>query len=125
MLHSDMAMFRKLRGWSGVLFAGLLAFAILIPTLDTFMCIADVQHPQSVTAQLDQPAMDLPAQPKQTHDDGDASCIHGHCHHWVGVAKFGERLALEAKLTYGELPRGLYNSPPSAPQLELLRPPRA
>ena len=109
-----------MRGWSAVLLAGLLTFAILIPTIDTFVCIADIG--QSETISSAQAGNDAPAQP---HDDGDASCIHGHCHHWVGVAKIGERLAFDVTLTDGGIPPGLYGPPPSAPQIELLRPPRA
>jgi len=121
-----MANFGTLRGWNAVLLAGFLTIAILVPTIDTFVCIADIGHAASVseTKALVQ-AGDMKGAPGQPHDDGDASCIHGHCHHWVGVAKFGERFALEVTLTHGELPHGLYNSPPSAPQIELLRPPRA
>jgi len=121
MLQCGMAKFRTLRGWSAILLAGFLTFAILIPTIDTFVCIADIGQTVADTASLTQASKDTPIQ----HDDGDASCIHGHCHHWVGVAKIGERLAFEVTLTDGEAPRGLYDSPPSAPQIELLRPPRA
>ena len=124
MLTSGMFKFGTLGGWGGTFFAGLLTFALLIPTLDTYMCIADVQQPQSATAQLDQSAKSVPAQPKQQHDEGDASCIHGHCHHWVGIAKIGERLAFDVTLTDGKVPSGLFGPLPSAPQNQLLRPPQ-
>ena len=124
-----MGVLRTLRGWSGVLLAGFLALAILIPTLDTYICIADVQQASvtSVTKQMAQTGLqkNVPDQSQKTHDDADSSCPHGHCHHWVGVAKLGERLALNITLTNGELPGGLYSSPPSAAQIQLLRPPRA
>jgi hypothetical protein len=115
-----MARFRILRGWSAVLLTGLLTVAVLIPTIDSFVCIDDIG--QSETISLAQAGNDAPGQP---HEDGDASCIHGHCHHWVGVAKIGERLAFDVSLTDGEMTRGLYGPPSSAPQIELLRPPRA
>ena len=111
-----MARFRILRGWSAVLLAGLLTFAVLIPTIDSFVCIDDIGQSEISLAQADNEAR---------HDDGDASCIHGHCHHWVGVAKIGERLAFDVSMTDGGIPSGLYGPPPSAPQIELLRPPRA
>jgi hypothetical protein len=113
-----MAKLGTVRGWVAVCLAAFLTFAILIPTIDTFVCIDDIGQTESVTLA----GNDAPAQP---HDDGDASCIHGHCHHWVGVPKIGERLAFDLKLTDGKIPPGLYAPPPSAPQIELLRPPRA
>jgi len=111
-----MAKLGTLRGWCAVFLAGFLTFAILIPTIDSFVCIDDVGQAETIS---------LASKDAPPHDDGDASCIHGHCHHWVGVAKIGERLAFDVSLTDGEPPRGLYNAPPSAPQIELLRPPRA
>jgi hypothetical protein len=115
---------RFLRRWSGTLLALLLTFAVLTPTVDTFICIADVG--EKVVATQDQPhsgeAKQLPAQP---HDDGDSSCIHGHCHHWVGYARLGERLALAISAHRASPITGTYNRPDSAPSLELLRPPQA
>ena len=116
MLDRAMAKLGTVRGWVAVCLAAFLTFAVLIPTIDTFICIADIGQSESVS---------LASNEVPPHDDGDASCIHGHCHHWVGVAKIGERLAFDVSLTDGEPPRGLYNAPPSAPQIELLRPPRA
>jgi len=117
-----MAKLGTVRGWVAVCMAGFLTFAILIPTIDTFVCIDDIGQTVSDTTSLAKASKDAPAQPQ---DDGDASCIHGHCHHWVGVAKIGERLAFDVTLTDGGIPPGLYGPPPSAPQVELLRPPRA
>lgn len=111
-----------MRGWNAVFLAALLTFAVLIPTIDSFVCIADFGQSETVSlAQAGhQAGNDAPR-----HDDGDASCIHGHCHHWVGVAKTGERAAFDVSLTDGGIAPGLYGPPPSAPQIELLRPPRA
>lgn len=114
-----MARLGTMRGWVAVCLAAFLTFAILIPTIDTFVCIDDIGRSETVS--LAKAGADAPV---QKHDDGDASCIHGHCHHWVGVPKIGERLAFEAKLTDGRIPPGLYAPPLSAPQIELLRPPR-
>jgi hypothetical protein len=126
MLLCGMGMFGTLRGWTAALLVGFLTLAILVPTIDTFICIADIGQ---ATSGSETKALvnvgDVKDAPGQPHDDGDASCIHGHCHHWVGFVKFGERLALEVTLTSGAIPQGLYNPPPSAPQIELLRPPRA
>ena len=117
-----MARLGTLRGWSAVLRAMFLAFAIMIPTIDTCICSADEdQAAFSVKVSVGDTS-NAPAQPRHA---GDASCNHGHCHHWVGVPRIGERLAFEAKLTDGRIPPGLYAPPPSAPQIELLRPPQA
>ena len=111
-----------MRECSAVLLAGILTFAILIPTIDTFVCIADIGQTETISlAQAGNQA----GNGAPPHEDGDASCIHGHCHHWVGVAKIGERLAFDVSMTDGGIPSGLYGPPPSAPQIELLRPPRA
>lgn len=124
-----MSVLGTLRGLSGLVLAGLLALAILVPTVDTFVCIADVQlsSDASVSNEMAQTGLQesVPDQRQKMHDDTDSSCPHGHCHHWIGVAKPGERLALDISLAQGELPSGLYSSPPSAPQIQLLRPPRA
>ena len=126
MLLWCMAMFGTLRGWSAALLVGFLTCAILVRTIDTFVCIADIGQATSASeAKALAHAGDVKDAPSQPHDDGDASCIHGHCHHWVGFVKFSERLALGVNLKSGVIPQGLYNPPPSAPQIELLRPPRA
>ena len=111
-----MAKLGTVRGWVAVCLAAFLTFAVLIPTIDTFVCIDDIGQTETLSL------ADNDAPP---HDDGDASCIHGHCHHWVGVAKSGERAAFDVSLTEGGIAPGLYAPPPSAPQIELLRPPRA
>lgn len=122
MLQCGMAMFGTLRGWSAVLRAMFLAFAIMIPTIDTCICSLDEDQAAFNTKVSVGDTNKVPSQPRHA---GDVSCNHGHCHHWVGVAKVSERPAFELTLTNGELPQGLYRSPPSAPQNELLRPPQA
>ena len=111
-----MARLGTVRGWVAVCLAAFLTFAVLIPTIDTFVCIDDIGQTETLS---------LAGNEAPPHDDGDASCIHGHCHHWVGVAKTGERAAFDLSLTEGGIAPGLYAPPPSAPQIELLRPPRA
>jgi hypothetical protein len=113
-----MAKLGTVRGWAAVCLAAFLTFAILIPTIDTFVCIDDIGQSETLAFA----GNDAPAPPP---GDGDASCIHGHCHHWVGVPKIGERLTFDVKPADGRIPPGLYGPPPSAPQIELLRPPRA
>jgi hypothetical protein len=111
---------RLLRAWSGVLLAGFLACALLIPTIDTFVCIADADQSVAVSAAQSDSGPSQPA-----HDDGDSSCIHGHCHHWVGVARLTDRVAHDSVTTDAGLVRTAYSPPASAPQVQLLRPPRA
>lgn len=110
-----------LRGWSAVLRAVLLAFAIMIPTIDTCICSAEEDQSTFSTKVSVGDANNLPS-PRHA---GDASCNHGHCHHLVGVAKIGDRLAFLSTLIEGGSAPGLSRSPPSAPQIELLRPPQA
>jgi len=115
-----------LRKWSGTLLAGLMALALLVPTIDSFICIADIGQPTQVaSAQNVQTAKQFPAQPQQDQDDVDPLCPHGHCHHWVGVTRLAERVDLKPSAKILEPVRGDYDSPPSAPRTELLRPPRA
>ena len=120
-----MGLLALLRKCSGTLVAVLMTFALLTPTIDSFICIADVESKAAVTDTAQTSAMkQVPVQPRHT-DDGDASCIHGHCHHWVGYSRFAERLDFEPSGRHLETVLGLYDSPPSAPKTELLRPPRA
>ena len=123
MLQCSMAKFKTLRGWSTVLRAVFLAFAIMIPTIDTCICSLDEDQAAAFNVKVSVDHTDkAPSQPRHA---GDMSCNHGHCHHWVGVAKIGERLAFEVRLTDSEIPSGLFGPPPSAPKNELLRPPQA
>jgi len=112
-----------LRKWNGALLAALLALAVLAPTIDSFICISDVGNTatavQEQVAGMDKDILD------QSHDDGDASCSHGHCHHWVGFTKVGERMAFNANAKHLTPTPALSTAPPSAPQNALLRPPQA
>src|SRR5262249_29587826 len=118
-----MVEFRARHKKSGILLAALLLLGLMVPTIDTFLCgICDavVTSQEKVTQTAEK--KDAPAKP--LHDDGDALCVHGHCHHWVGFTKPAERLPIIA-MQSGQQSYGLYGTPPSAPQIELLRPPRA
>jgi hypothetical protein len=119
-----MTSFWTRHGWGGMLLAALLVFGLMTPTIDTFICIADdAATVQDHTLKL--AGKQLPEKPVLPHDDGDALCVHGHCHHYVGVAKGPERLAFAVAMTFREPFYGRYGPPPTAPQIELLRPPRA
>jgi len=108
------------RNLSGALLAILLALAVLTPAVDTFVCIGDEAV---ATAQANIVASkNLPA---QQHDDGDSSCIHGHCHHWVGYPRMSVRLAVATATGRTAPIAGRYDQPSSAPPIELLRPPQA
>ena len=100
-----------------MLLAAVLAFSVLLPTLDTFICLDEPAVTASASGTVRSPP---------THEDGgDALCVHGHCHHWVGVARVAERLNFTlAESTAGAF-YALYGPPPAAPPHELLRPPRA
>jgi len=112
-------------GWGGMLLAVLLVLGLMTPTIDTFICIADdgisIAHQDKVVkaAEKQSPAKSV------SHDDTDALCVHGHCHHWVGMEKPHERAAFMVAMAFREPSYGLYGPLPSAPQIELLRPPRA
>jgi hypothetical protein len=117
-----MALRAKLREWSGMLLACFLVVAVLTPTIDIFACVSDpgatVVSEQGTSSHLDAG--------KPTHDESDSACMHGHCHHWAGFTKLAERASLEgAGLTSLDAPTGSYRPHPSAPQIQLLRPPRA
>jgi hypothetical protein len=102
------------------LLAALLVVALFAPTLDTFACAAD-QAPASVVSIAGAVGNDLtPA----SHDQDDKACIHGHCHHGVGVAKLPERVALGLLATEEKATYAVDSSPSSSLHLELLRPPR-
>jgi len=118
-----MATRAKLSTWSWVLLASFLVVAVLTPTIDTFACVSDLATSvtQAGTSSHPSPAGGEPAQ-----NDEDSACIHGHCHHWPGFTKLAERTSLEGMgLASLDAPMGLYRPRPSAPQIQLLRPPRA
>jgi len=119
-----MAVSGFIRQWSGTFLAAFLTLALLVPAIDSFVCIADVGEQSAVTHEVAK-VDPVKQAPNESHDDGDSSCIHGHCHHWVGFTKVGERIALNLIARHFDQVRGAYNAPPSAPQNELLRPPQA
>jgi hypothetical protein len=124
MLEQVMVKMGFLRRWSGTLFAALLVLAVLTPTVDTFVCIDDFGGTVAVAQNQDHPG---PSKnfPVQQHDDGDSSCIHGHCHHWVGYQRLGGRLAFASAAGRAAPIMGGYDRPASAPPIEILRPPQA
>lgn len=116
----------NLHRWTGWLIAAILVVSLLTPTIDAFGCIADsVPEASRIGITLVAVEEGAPAEKSPVHADGDALCVHGHCHHWVGVAKLSERLLFNAALTLNEPSFGLYGMPPSALKTDLLRPPRA
>lgn len=118
-----MAKFAKLRGGSGMLLACFLVVAVLTPTIDTFACVSDLATSISQAGTSSPPS---PGSGEPAHDDEDTACIHGHCHHWPGFTKLADRTSFEgAGLASLDAPMGLYRTRPSAPPVQLLRPPRA
>jgi len=113
-----------LRKWSGTLFASLLMLAVLVPVIDTFVCVDDTSGKPAVTS-IQGKAVASKELPVQQHDDGDSSCIHGHCHHWVGVPRVSERVAFVTSAKRATPILAAYEQRSSAPPFELLRPPRA
>ena len=101
-----------------------IALAILVPLIDTYMCVDEVVAPTTMIAST-AGTNDQNQAPQPNHNDGDQFCIHGHCHHWVAFTKLSERLTVLANLTDADLVLGVYDTPDSAPPVELLRPPRA
>lgn len=118
----------RLPHWMRPVLAGLVLLGLLMPTLDAFTCIDDFGPKAAVggLAQQDKAvaAKDSPAQPLGWQEDADPLCPHGHCHHWVGVT-LAERTDFGLSTQILEPLRGDYDSPPSAPRMGLLRPPRA
>ena len=120
-----MALRAKLREWSGMLLACFLVVAVLTPTIDIFACVSDLAAGVVVSEPGTSSHLALDAG-EPTHDESDSACIHGHCHHWAGFTKLAERASLEgAGLTSLDAPMGAYRPRPSAPPIQLLRPPRA
>ena len=127
--YKDFMIVARLRQWARPVLAGLLLLGLLIPTLDAFKCIDDltpkgaignfVQVTKALTTQ------EHPDQPVTDQDDVDPLCPHGHCHHWLGLARLSDRLDFRLSAKIMEPVRGAYERPPSAPRTELLRPPRA
>ena len=113
-----------LRRWSGIVLVAMLALTVLAPTIDTFVCIDDVSGAVSV-ARSQAPSASSKDLPVQQHDDGDNSCIHGHCHHWVGYPRMAVRLAVAAATGRSGPIASRFSQPASAPPIELLRPPQA
>jgi hypothetical protein len=118
----------RLWQWMRPALAGLLLLGLLVPTLDAFNCIADLAPEAGIaglthqaTAQISQ---DDPA-PPAGQPDADPLCPHGHCHHLLGVTRLAERTDFAPSTRIVEPTGGNYDSPPSAPRTELLRPPRA
>lgn len=110
-------------GW---LLAAAVALGLLIPTLDIFRCIggdAPSNFQKEVTLALED-ADGLP-DTAPIHGDGDALCVHGHCHHWTGDTKLAERPLFRMALDFSTPSFGNGNTFTSAPQSGLLRPPRA
>ncbi len=119
-----MALRAKLREWSGMLLACFLVVAVLTPTIDTFACLSDLAA--TVVSEPGTSSELILDAGEPTHDERDSACIHGHCHHWAGFTKLAERASLEgAGLTSLDAPMGSFRPRPSAPQIQLLRPPRA
>ena len=107
-----------------MLLATLLTLAVLVPAIDTFVCLGDVDGKPAVTT-IAAGSIASKEVPVQQHDDGDSSCIHGHCHHWVGYDRFAERVSAPSDGSRADPITGAVEHRISAPQLELLRPPQA
>jgi hypothetical protein len=99
-----------------------------------FVC-ADDQQPTAITlfdgaapltgAQVASDVQKKSSIPLGQYDADDSGCIHGHCHHGIGVAKLIEaELAMGAVLGDQVLPVPS-DAPIAGPSLGLLRPPRA
>ena len=103
------------------MFAVTLVFALLAPTIDAYICVDDVA---SASLSDDMAAAASVSDPSDDNTfSGDNLCIHGHCQHPVGVYKIVQ-LALNHRADT-KVSIGWAAAPPSAPQAELLRPPRA
>lgn len=114
-----------LHKWPGTLVAAFMTLNLMLPLTDCLICIEDF-GPQIAIAQTQevQTEKQSPASPQQ-HNDSEKSCIHGHCHHWISYPKPSERIDFEPISRHFAMVRGQYGSPPSVPNTELLRPPRA
>jgi len=127
MIHKDMVKFGTMREWKRAALAALLALVVLTPTFDIFGCLDDLGRRPSITEGLTMASAlgDEPSLPQGQDSDGYSLCFHCGCHHGFGLAKLGDRFAFKTALALLDPPRSLYISPPSAPPLQLLRPPRA
>lgn len=129
-----MSLVKTLRRVGGPLLAALLTLAVLTPTMDLFVCAGD-QQPTAITSIAGstqaggmQEASDVQKKssiPVERHDADDDGCVHGHCHHGIGVAKLADaELTTDAMRGDKVLP-WLPDAPDLALSLGLLRPPRA
>lgn len=121
-----MSFWKALQKLGRPLMVVLLALAVLTPTVDVYACAND-KAPSAVTASSVQAkAMDHKNTniPIERHDDGDSGCIHGHCHHGIGVAKLNEVQNVAQTMALDTVMPWSFDTPSSAPPLDLLRPPR-
>ena len=120
MIHIRMLFARTVRTLEGTLLACLLVLSVLMPSVDAYICIADAKTDTAFLADHAQHPNPEPADP----DAGDAMCVNGHCHYWVGIARMAEPYSYAAAVFSVEPARTAYNTSPSAPPNELLRPPQ-
>ena len=121
MIHSRMILARTMRTLGGILIACMLVLSVLAPAVDAYICIADAQAETAYRADHTQQVESEAADRR----DGDAMCVQGYCHHWVGVTQIGERNTYEMAVTSLPLVRDRDDALTSAPANELLRPPQA
>ncbi len=122
-----MALLKTLRKLGAPLLAALLTLAVLTPTIDVYACAND-KAPSVTTATVSLSKVASQQQksnaPIERHDDGDSGCIHGHCHHGIGMAKLSETQLASVALPLSKVAPWAIDAPPSAPSNGLLRPPR-
>jgi hypothetical protein len=122
-----MSLLKTLRKLGGPLFAALLALAVVMPTIDVYACANDkAPTATTVSAAVSKVAsqQQKSGAPIERHDDGDSGCIHGHCHHGIGMAKLSEVELASVTLPMGKVAPRTVETPPSGPAIDLLRPPR-
>jgi hypothetical protein len=113
-----------MRLWTRAIFAGILAVALLAPTIDLCICAEDLAgSAQAATALPADMAQDAAA-PCQSEDGKSAACQYCHCFHLAGMARM-ERVALGTAISQAGPAWTSLASVYPPPAFNLLRPPRA
>jgi hypothetical protein len=113
-----------MRLWTRAIFAGVLAVALLLPTIDLCICAEDVAGSVQAAATVMADAAPDAAAPCQSEDGNSAACQYCHCFHLAGMARI-ERVTLDAAMIHAAPAWTSQDSLYPPPAFSLLRPPRA
>ena len=111
----------------GALFACLVLFLAVVPTVDALVCASDAPVAESLLAQAgDQVVATADTHGGEAHrDTGGDACVHGHCHQATTPAVPANIELAEADVSGADLIPAEAGLPPSRAPDGLMEPPRA